>query len=307
MTPQVSIVLPCRGRAALLDRAVASVRAQTFCAWELLVIDDASDPPLAPAPDPRLRVIRLARNLGPARAREAGLAQARAPLAAFLDSDDVWRPDKLALQIARLADGPPRALVCGARVEGPGGARLRPSRAARPGERIGAFLYIANEFAQASCVLAPTEAARAAGFGGLRQYEDHYFLLRLAAQGLPVEASAEPLVIHSDDAPDRLGAADDPGDAEAFLAAAEDLLTPSEAQAFRLRCLGPGLARQGAPGALALALGGLRRPDAPKGAAAKLALRALLGDRVYAALRGVAKAGPVAGLRGFRPRALRTS
>ncbi|MEO0680772.1 MAG: glycosyltransferase family 2 protein, partial [Pseudomonadota bacterium] len=164
--PSVSIILPCRGRGALLARAIASVQAQTFTDWELIVVDDASDPPLPRPGDPRTRLLRLPRNLGPAGAREAGLAEARGAWAAFLDSDDEWRPEKLARQMARLAAGPPRALVCGARVEGAGGPRLRPSRASRPGERAGAFLYLANEFAQVSGVVAPAWAARAAGFGG---------------------------------------------------------------------------------------------------------------------------------------------
>ncbi|MEM1313002.1 MAG: glycosyltransferase family 2 protein [Pseudomonadota bacterium] len=289
MTPEISIILPCRGRPALLARAIASVIAQTFGRWELLVIDDASDPPLTVPQDPRIRLIRQRRNLGPSAAREAGLALARAPLAAFLDSDDIWRPEKLALQISRFRAGPPRALVCGARVDGPSGARLRPGRASRPGERLGAFLYIANEFAQISGVLAPTEAARAAGFGGLRQYEDHYFLLRLEALGLPVEVSAEPLVLHTDDATDRLGARDDPERAAAFLDAAARILAPEEAAAFRLRCLGPGLAAEDSAAALRLALADARVPNAPKGAAAKLALRALAGARLYTELRQVSR------------------
>ena len=66
---------------------------------ECIVVDDGSTDPtatvLASIPDPRLRVI-LGRHAGVAAARNLGVTHARAPLIAFLDSDDLWRPDKLA-------------------------------------------------------------------------------------------------------------------------------------------------------------------------------------------------------------------
>ena len=298
--PLISVILPCRDRPALLARALASVRAQTWPAWEALVIDDASDPALRlPCDDPRLRLIRLARNLGPADAREAGIAAARGAWVALLDSDDVWDPDKLTRQMARMAAGPPRVLVSGARVHGHGGVRRRPSRASRPGERIGTFLFLANEFAQASGILAPIEAARTAGFGGLRQYEDHLFLIRAEAAGWPVEVWDARLHDQVDDALDRSGARDDAGRARAFLAAAGPMLTPAERMGFAMRCLGPSLAVQAPARALALAAAGLAA-GGPPGAALRLAARVALGPGGYAGLRrrlaGLAGPGRGAGL-----------
>ena len=98
--PHFSVILPTRNRSRLLARAVASVLAQTFGDLELVVVDDASSDDtaavLATIDDPRMLVIRLPRPGGAAAARNRGLAAARGTLVAFQDSDDAWRPHKLA-------------------------------------------------------------------------------------------------------------------------------------------------------------------------------------------------------------------
>lgn len=291
-TPLVTVLIPCRGRPALLARALRALQAQSEPRWRALVIDDASPEPLSPAVgalgDARIDWLRLPRNLGPGGAREAGLARAETPYVALLDSDDVWGPDWLARQLE--GAGPDRVRVCAGEVAGPGGARRRPGRGTRPGERIAAFLYIANEFAQASGVLAPTPLARAARFGGLRQYEDHLFLIRAEALGARVEARAEPLYAQTADAgAERAGARDDPARAAAFLEVAGPLMTAEERLAFALRCVGPGLAARDRGAALALAARGAARPRLA-GAAARLALRAAAGGGAYEAARRGARA-----------------
>src|SRR5437899_1926380 len=82
-----------------------SVLRQTMSDLECVVVDDGSTDStpalLASISDPRLRVI-LGRHAGVAAARNLGVAHARAPLVAFLDSDDLWRPDKLAHEVSYL-------------------------------------------------------------------------------------------------------------------------------------------------------------------------------------------------------------
>ena len=102
MTPDhVSIITPAYRAAATVERTIESVRAQTHGDWELLVADDCSpDDTRARVAewarrDPRIRLIALERNGGPAAARNAALAQARGRWIAFLDSDDFWLPTKL--------------------------------------------------------------------------------------------------------------------------------------------------------------------------------------------------------------------
>ena len=98
-TPLISVVLPTHDRAALLPRAVASVRAQQYTAWEIVVVDDAStdDTPAVVeglqaelGPD-RLRSIRIPPG-GVCAARNHALAAAKGSLIAYLDDDNMMHP-----------------------------------------------------------------------------------------------------------------------------------------------------------------------------------------------------------------------
>jgi glycosyltransferase involved in cell wall biosynthesis len=104
MPPQVSIIIPTFNRAALLERAVASVLCQTFRDFEVVVVDDGSTDGTAELPifnksDPRLRYVKLPENRGVSCARNTGAKETSAPLLAFLDSDDEWLPHKLEKQV----------------------------------------------------------------------------------------------------------------------------------------------------------------------------------------------------------------
>lgn len=103
-SPLVSVVCPLYNRAALFERALASVRAQTYPHWELLVVDDGSDdigPDAADRwqRDDRVRVMRVEHG-GPATARNHALAEARGEIVAYLDADNTFH----ATYLARLVD-----------------------------------------------------------------------------------------------------------------------------------------------------------------------------------------------------------
>lgn len=106
----VSVIMPAYNAASVLERAVASVGAQTFTDWELLIVDDASgDGTLAlaqrmAAADPRIRVFEHPRQQGAGPARNTALSHARGRYIAFLDADDAWLPEKLDRQVAHLAE-----------------------------------------------------------------------------------------------------------------------------------------------------------------------------------------------------------
>ena len=99
--PAVSIIIPTYNRAHRVTQAVDSVLAQTYTDFELMVVDDGSTDDttdrLAAYGD-RIRVVRQD-NLGASAARNAGIRRAKGRYIAFLDSDDLWKPDKLAVQI----------------------------------------------------------------------------------------------------------------------------------------------------------------------------------------------------------------
>jgi glycosyltransferase involved in cell wall biosynthesis len=105
VAPRCSVVIPTYNRAHSVGDAITSVLRQTMSDLECIVVDDGSTDStpalLASISDPRLRVI-LGRHAGVAAARNLGVAHARASLVAFLDSDDLWRPDKLAHEVSYL-------------------------------------------------------------------------------------------------------------------------------------------------------------------------------------------------------------
>jgi glycosyltransferase involved in cell wall biosynthesis len=109
--PTVSVIIPTRDREALLRQAVESVLAQTYGDWELIVADDGSTDGtreyLEGCADERVRPLFLGQGRNsPCRGRNAGLRRARGDWVAFLDDDDLWLPEKLALQLARLQAEP---------------------------------------------------------------------------------------------------------------------------------------------------------------------------------------------------------
>lgn len=113
MDPLFSVILPTYNRAYVLWKAIQSVIAQTEPRWELIVVDDGSTDCtlrlLEEFRDPRLRVITTA-NRGPSAARNQGLAVASAPYIAYLDSDNVWHNEFLAIMLESIQQQPQAVL-----------------------------------------------------------------------------------------------------------------------------------------------------------------------------------------------------
>ncbi len=100
--PLFSVVMPCFNAAAHIEETIASVLAQSFPDFELIVVDDGSTDATSmildtwAERDRRIRVIR-SENVGPSRARNRGATAATGRLIAFIDSDDLWAPGRLAV------------------------------------------------------------------------------------------------------------------------------------------------------------------------------------------------------------------
>ena len=113
MVPRVSVVIPTYNRWPMVGEAIESVLGQTYPGFELIVVDDGStDDTVAQLGKyrSRLRLFSQVRK-GVSAARNVGAGEARGSLLAFLDSDDLWRPTKLAFQ-ADFMELHPEIAVC---------------------------------------------------------------------------------------------------------------------------------------------------------------------------------------------------
>ena len=93
---EVSVVIPAYNPGSYLQSTLDSLAAQTFTAWEAVIVDDGSTEDLSWVDDYDARVRRQRQeNAGLSAARNAGISASSAPLVAFLDADDLWMTTKL--------------------------------------------------------------------------------------------------------------------------------------------------------------------------------------------------------------------
>lgn len=103
--PITSIITPLYNGGEFVDKTIKSVQSQKYQNWELIIIDDQSSDngceivKAFQEKDERIRLIHNEKNLGPARTRNRGIEVAQGRYIAFLDSDDLWHPDKLDVQL----------------------------------------------------------------------------------------------------------------------------------------------------------------------------------------------------------------
>jgi glycosyltransferase involved in cell wall biosynthesis len=110
--PLITIVIPAYNRLPLLRQAIASVVAQTYIHWELIIVDDGSEDGTADAiismNDVRIRVLKMEHLGNIALLRNAGVKAGAGSWLAFLDSDDVWTKQKLEIQLKSLTQAEKR-------------------------------------------------------------------------------------------------------------------------------------------------------------------------------------------------------
>jgi len=197
----ISVVIPVYNRASLLHASLASVAAQESPPSEIIVVDDGSSEDIAGiASEFGARVIRQD-NAGVSAARNAGIMAAEFPWIAFLDSDDLWQPEKLRIQWSAVRASSRIGFVfCDLRWFGEGDTPnqngladdanylalhktpIAPDVAMLDNTELIRAVCGSN-IVQASGILVRTELARMVMFDvGLRYCEDHDFTLRAIAR-----------------------------------------------------------------------------------------------------------------------------
>jgi len=187
MKPFVSVIIPTYNRAHLILRAIESVLNQTYGKFELLVVDDCSNDDTETVvdsiKDDRVRYIKCDKNGGAAAARNRGIQEAKYDWIAFLDSDDVWRKDKLEKQIAAI-DNIAGLIYCTfLRHPSDGSAETFMPSEERPLDRRQGIMFgelLLGNFIGMPTIMVHKSVLRDAGVfdENLCCYEDYDFLLR---------------------------------------------------------------------------------------------------------------------------------
>lgn len=188
--PSISVIIPTFNRSRLIGQAIASVLAQRFTDFELIVVDDCSSDDtvsvVSAFTDPRVDLLRLGRNGGSNAARNAGIRAARAPLLSFLDSDDLYLADKLEYVAAAFAAAPALEVLVDSSLR-----MTSPRAKARFKENRNPVTRSTDDFAHAlfrrrlskatSAISVKQEAAIRAGLFAedISQRQDFDFLIRL--------------------------------------------------------------------------------------------------------------------------------
>ena len=112
----VSIIMPSYNTGGYIKNSIESVLAQTYENWELIIVDDCStddtDSIVGQFSDKRIRYLKNEKNSGAAISRNYALREAKGRWIAFLDSDDLWLPEKL----EKLSGFSIRPRTCGPRI-----------------------------------------------------------------------------------------------------------------------------------------------------------------------------------------------
>lgn len=185
--PYISVIIPTYNRAHLIRRSMESVLNQTYGKFELLVVDDCSDDDtesvVSSLDDFRIRYIKCDKNGGAAAARNRGIKEAKYDWIAFLDSDDVWRQEKLEKQVAAM-DGAAGLLYCTFLRHPSDGTEetLMPSSDRSVDRRQGIMFgeLLLGNFIGMPTIMVHKSVFNDAGIfdESLRCYEDYDFLLR---------------------------------------------------------------------------------------------------------------------------------
>lgn len=207
-TPSVSVIIPAYNAAAFVGRTLASLRAQTFTDFEVIVVDDGSKDDTAEVvarcalDDVRVRLIRQP-NGGVSAARNRALSEARGRYIANLDSDDMWRPQFLERTVAALeAAGEGAAFAFARSLWIDTEDELLPvAETALPAQVGYRELLLRNPVGNGSAMLMRADLVRdIGGYDGdlvrdFGQVEDWQLLLQLSWRGAVVPID-EPLVLY---------------------------------------------------------------------------------------------------------------
>jgi glycosyltransferase involved in cell wall biosynthesis len=219
---EVSVVIPTRNRTEMLLAAVRSALSQAMPPAEVIVVIDGPEtartaPSCSPGcgtaaalrglEDGRVRILELPEAVGGAEARNYGVRAATSAWIAFLDDDDLWLPEKLAVQMeiaALFREDADVVLSCRVIARSPTGEEIWPRRIYAPSQTMGEYLFCrqglryGDALLQTSTLVAPRRLLMREPFRkGLKKHQDWDWLIRVAEKGSArvISCGEAPLVV----------------------------------------------------------------------------------------------------------------
>lgn len=198
--PIVSIIIPAYNQGEYLKQAIESSLAQTFCDFEVIVVDDGSTdstPEVVKGfTDSRIHYLRQ-ENKGLSGARNTGIRNSRGQYLTFLDSDDLFLPDKLALLIAAFQQHPEMGMIAGQALLIDEHGKLIDTTFNSTMQGDSAELILGNPFHVGSIMVLKSWQEKIGFFDeNLRSYEDWDMWLRLVKAGCKIMTIDQPVSLY---------------------------------------------------------------------------------------------------------------
>lgn len=201
--PLVSVIIPTYNRAHLIEATIESVRQQTYPHLEIIIVDDASkdntEEVVKAIADPRIRYICNETNQKASITRNNGVQSATGDYIAFLDSDDLWFPSKIELQLEAIQNHPePERVVCYTQVKNNNGETVvvMPKRGIHETESVADYLFVYRGLMQTGTLMMPRELALKTPFKpGIVPYEDMDLCMKLGGKGAAFIFIEQPLIV----------------------------------------------------------------------------------------------------------------
>lgn len=186
-TPLISVIMPLYNAESFVSEAIESVRCQTVENWELFVIDDCSTDGSVDVArkyceiDPRIKLLRNEKNSGVSVTRNRGIDAARGEYIAFLDSDDVWLPEKLQRQLSLMKEKNGDISYCSYAIIGADGKKAKDDYLVRARAEFKNILK--ENYIQCSAMLIRADLVKEIKFRTDFYHEDYILGLDLLRRG----------------------------------------------------------------------------------------------------------------------------
>jgi glycosyltransferase involved in cell wall biosynthesis len=198
--PLISIITPNFNASQFISRTINSVLNQTYKNWELLIVDDCSTDNSVEIiekfvlEDARIKLFKTSHSSGPANTRNLGIKQALGTYIAFLDSDDYWDVNKLAIQIKTMLENELSFTFTGYYVVSEGNQKLK---LVKPKHFVNYTDLLTNNYIGCLTVMYSVDALGKVYFPNILKRQDWALWLAITKTGIKAIGIDKPLAYYT--------------------------------------------------------------------------------------------------------------